>query len=106
VLKIKPMITIRDGQVHELAKARTTSKAVAKLKQVARDFAPVESLCVMYSTTPELALEVADDLRDMLPDGTEQFMSRFGPVVGAYAGPGAVGISMLLARDSEQGAGG
>ena len=106
VLKIKPMITIRDGQVHELAKARTTSKAVTKLKQVARGFAPVESLCVLYSTTPELAQEVADDLRDMLPDGAKPFMSRFGPVVGAYAGPGAVGIGILLAEESGEGAGG
>ena len=102
VLKIKPMIIIRDGQVHELAKARTMPKAVARLKQVARGFAPVESVCVLHSTTPEVAREIADDLRDLLPDGTEPFVSRFGPVIGTHAGPGAVGIAVLQAQDTPE----
>ncbi len=99
VLKIKPMIVIRDGQVHELAKARTTSKAVAKLKQVARAYAPAETICVLHSTTPDVARQVADDLRDMLPDGTEPLVARFGPVIGTYAGPGAVGVGVLEAAE-------
>ena len=99
VLKIKPMIIIREGQVHELAKARTTAKAVARLKQVARGFAPAEAVCVMYSTTPDVAQQVADDLRDMLPEGTETLIARFGPVIGTYAGPGAVGVGVLEAGE-------
>ena len=75
--------------------ARTFPKALAKMKQTARDFAPVESLAVMHSTTPKLAEEVAADLGDLLPEGTAPYVTRFGPVLGAYTGPGAIAIAVI-----------
>ena len=98
VLKIKPMIIIRDGEVQQLGKGRTFAKVLGKLKQTAREFAPVEALSVMHSTTPEAAGEVADDLSDMLPEGAEPSITRFGPALGVYTGPGAIGISLLQAK--------
>ena len=97
-LKIKPMIIVKDGEVHELGKGRTFAKALVKLKQVARDFAPLEGLAIMYSTTPETAREVADDLIDLLPEGVEPYVTRFGPALGVYTGPGAIGIALLQAK--------
>ena len=98
VLKIKPMIIVRDGEIHPLGKARTFPRALTLMKQTARDFTPVESLAVMHSTTPEVAKQVADDLRDLLPEGVEPSVTRFGPVLGVHAGPGAIGIALLQAR--------
>ncbi len=98
VLKIKPMIIIREGEVQQLGKGRTFSKALGKLKQTARDFAPIESLAVMHSTTPEAAQDVADDLKDMLPGDTEPYVTRFGPALGVYTGPGAIGIALLQSK--------
>ena len=102
MLNIKPMTIIRDGVVNPLGRARTFSRALIKMKQTARDFAPVEALAVMHSTTPETAEEVAADLSDLLPEGDEPFVARFGPVLGVYAGPGALGIALI---QSEPGAG-
>ena len=100
VLKIKPMIILQDGVVHELGKARTYSKGVAKLKELAREFAPLEIVSVPYTTTPDVAQEIADGLRDLLPDGSEPIVTRAGPTIGTYAGPGAVGIGLLRAESS------
>ena len=97
ILKIKPMIIVRDGEVHPLGKARTFPKALAQMKEAVRGFAPIDSLAVMHSTTPELASEVAHDLRDMLPQGHEPYVARFGPALGVYAGPGALGIALTRA---------
>ena len=97
VLKIKPMMIVRDGEVHPLGKARTFPRALAKMKQTAREFAPIESLAVMHSTTPQFAEEIADELADMLPGDTEPHVTRFGPALGVYAGPGATGIALLQA---------
>ena len=97
VLKIKPMIIFRDGEVSPLGKARTFRKGLDKMKQTARDFAPIEALAVMHSTTPEMAEAVAGDLADLLPDGAEPYVMRFGPALGVYTGPGAVGIALLRA---------
>lgn len=97
LLNIKPMIAIRDGEVQPLSKARTFSKALERMKQEARAFAPFESLAVMYSTTPDLARQVADDLGDALADGGETYVTQFGPALGVHAGPGAIGIALIQA---------
>ena len=95
ILKIKPMIIVRDGEVHPLGRARTFPKALAQMKETVRGFAPIDSLAVMHSTTPRVASEVADDLKDMLPEGSEPYIARFGPALGVYAGPGALGIALI-----------
>ena len=98
ILKIKPMVIIRDGEASPLGKARTFPKALAAMKQTARNFAPVESLAVMYSTTPSVAADIAGDLSDLLPEGASPYVTRFGPVLGVYTGPGAIGIALIQAR--------
>ena len=95
ILKVKPMTIIRDGEVHPLGKARTFPKALEQMKETARGFAPLQSLAVMHSTTPDIAGEVADDLRDLLPGDEEPYISQFGPALGVYTGPGAIGIALL-----------
>ena len=98
VLKIKPMIIILDGEVTPLGKARTFQKALVKMKQTARESGPLESLAIMHSTTPEAAQDVADELKDLLPQGAEPYVARFGPALGVYTGPGAIGIALLRAE--------
>ena len=98
-LKIKPMIIMRNGTVHPLGRARTFRKALSSLKEAARRFAPVESLAVSYSTTPEVARQVANDLKDLLPAGAEPRIARLGPALGVYAGPGAIEISLIQAEE-------
>ena len=95
LLSVKPMIIVRDGEVHELAKERTRRKGIARLQRVAGEFAPIEDLTVVYSTTPDDAHALAQSLRDMLPEDREPRIARFGPVLGTYVGPGALGIGLL-----------
>ena len=95
ILKIKPMLTVKDGEVHELGKARTFAKGVARLQEVARGSAPLESLCILHTTTPELAREIAASFNDLLPGDEEAFISRTGPTVGTYVGPGVIGVALL-----------
>ena len=99
VLNIKPMIIVRDGEVHPLGRARTFPRALAKMQETVRGFAPLESLAVIHSTTPDLAHRVADDLRDVLPGGAEPRIARFGPALGVHAGPGALGIALIQAEE-------
>lgn len=97
VLNIKPMIIVQDGEVHPLGRARTFRNALTRLKEAAAEFAPMESLAVMHSTTPGIAQEVADDLKDLLQEGVGPHITRFGPALGVYAGPGALGIALIQA---------
>ena len=95
LFKIKPLIIIRDGVVAELGKERSRRRGIERLENEAREFAPFEEIAVMYSTTPEDAEAVAEDLGDLLPGGTKPIIARFGPVIGTYAGPGVVGLGLL-----------
>ncbi len=97
LLKFKPIIIVRDGEVQQLARERTFNKAVARLEQTARDMAPVEDLAVVYSTERGDAERIADSLRGLLPDGKDPVIARIGPAVGAHAGPGSIGVGVLRA---------
>ena len=101
ILRIKPMIIVRDGEVQPLGKARTYAKGLAQIQQVARDFGPAENLCVMYSTDEDAARQLADSISDLLPEGQDPIVAPLGPGVGAHVGPGAVGIVSLTASAGE-----
>lgn len=94
LLRIRPMLRI-DGEVHELGKERSRRRGISRLQEVARGFSPIDELAVIYSTTPDDALTVSQNLSDLLPEGTEPIVARVGPVVGTYAGPGVIGIGVL-----------
>lgn len=98
LLKIRPMIEIRDGEVHELGKARTRVRGLAKLQEMAREQSPLDGLSVLYSTTPEEAEALAGEMRDLVPEGKEPNISQFGPVIGTYTGPGVLGFGLLKSR--------
>ena len=48
---------------------------------------------------PEVAADVADSLRDLLPEGVEPHIARYGSALGVCASPGAIGIALLQAED-------
>ena len=98
MLRIKPMVIVRDGEVHELGKERTRSRGISRLQTIAGDFAPVEELCVLHSTTPSDADSVAENLGGLLREGEEPLITRFGAVIGTYVGPGALGVGLLRAK--------
>ena len=95
LFRIKPLIVIRDGVVNELGKERSRRRGIERLKREAREFGPLQEMSVMYSTTPEDAEAVAEDLGDLLPGDKKPIIARFGPVIGTYAGPGVVGVGLL-----------
>lgn len=99
MLRIKPMIILRDGEVNDLAKERARSRAVARLRRTAEEFSPLAAVAVMYSTNPDEASALAADLAPLLSDGADAPMTaRFGPALGTYVGPNSLGITLLSAE--------
>ena len=97
LLNIKPILTIKDGEAHPLERVRTRERGVRRLGEIIRELAPVRRLCVTHSTTPEEAQALKEGLAGLAPEGEEVLMCRFGPVVGTYLGPGALGVGLLRA---------
>lgn len=91
LLKLKPLLEIREGEVHPLERVRTYAKAYERLHELAARNAPMESVAVVYSTTPQEAKDLLDRLKGQAQSGCA-YIAQIGPVVGTYAGPGCVAV--------------
>ena len=98
MLRVKPLLTIRDGEVVPLEKARTWSRALERLAAAvaeAADGAPVD-VVVTHAAAPAHAAEVWSRLEDVV-DIRGRSETLIGPVVGTHTGPGAVGVGVVPA---------
>ena len=92
MLKVKPILSIRDGQPHPLERPRSRERAMRRVVKMVRELAPVSQLHLSYNTNRAPALAVREKLADLVePDRI--FESRFGPVLGTHLGPNAIGVA-------------
>jgi len=90
-LAIKPIIEVADGVVEQHGKQRTRSKALAFLvEKVASYRGRIEHLAVLHADCSDVDAFV-DQLRP-LTDG-EIVVGQIGPVIGAHAGRGTIGVA-------------
>ncbi|MDP2720037.1 MAG: DegV family protein, partial [Dehalococcoidia bacterium] len=94
MLHIKPMISVRDGIVVPLEKVRTHAKAIERLYQLAAERMPAREIGVIYSTEFEEAEMMVKRLQELAPT-QHIYLSRFGPCLGTYVGPGSLGVITL-----------
>lgn len=94
VLRVKPILYIRDGEVHPGERVRTKSLALERIFQIATSYPRVLETGVAYSTNPQDAEELCRRMRQALP-GMTVGMTRLGPVIGVHAGPGVLGVGVL-----------
>lgn len=95
MLNIKPIITVQDGKVENIAKARGPKAADKQLRDLVAKSGGIDfskPFCAAYSGTEDDNLKTfLSDSREMLCD-TEAPIAVVGSVIGAHVGPGAVAI--------------
>lgn len=97
-LSVKPILHLRDGRIAPLEKVRTASRATERLVALAvAEAGPGAHLAVHHLGAEDRAEDIADRLREQLPDATEVHVSEVGAVIGAPAGPGLVGVVVVPA---------
>jgi DegV family protein with EDD domain len=92
-LRIKPLIQLK-GQILPFGTAVGHKRAIAALYKYVNSFPHPRSLAVDYSTNPEEAKSVAQQLGEMFPE-VPIYIGVISPVVGAHTGPGTLGVSIL-----------
>jgi DegV family protein with EDD domain len=97
LLSVKPILSVRDGEVAPVERVRTMNGALRRLVELTVALGPVERLGVIDSDSEANATEVERQLRAHYPDLTID-RGELGPVVGTHGGPGVVGVGVLLAR--------
>jgi DegV family protein with EDD domain len=93
LLSIKPVIEVRDGVVEVESKQRTRSRSLDYLAHKALDAGALSWLAVANGVAPDID-EVLGTVRRARPDH-DLVLGDLGPVVGAHAGPGSVGVCFI-----------
>lgn len=100
VLNIKPLLSVKDGELMPATKARSREKGVDLLFDYASKIAGIEAMSVVYTTTLDEAEALADRLGSVFKR-KRIIIGRLGPALGVHAGPGTLVVAV---RGSEQGA--
>ena len=95
LMHVKPILAIRDGEVLPVKRVRGNQKAmqefVGALKSQTRD-EPGLRVGIAHADAQERGAELVKMVRDLRPQAEIEIETMLGTVIGAHAGPGAVGF--------------
>jgi len=93
-LRIKPVLCVREGRIEPLEKPRTRARAVGRLLDLMVErVGPAQAVhaavlhCAVADETQRLAEQIAARFRC-----AELLTVEAGPIIGAHAGPGTLGV--------------
>jgi DegV family protein with EDD domain len=102
LLQVKPILSIRDGEVVPVKRVRGERKAFAELAAAleteTRD-EPGLHLAVAHAAAPERAAELEALVRERRPHSELELVVALGAVIGAHAGPGT--LALFWFRDGD-----
>jgi DegV family protein with EDD domain len=95
LLNIKPILSIKDGEVLPVKRVRGNRKAfnefASAFDEGSRD-EPSLRVGIAHADAPERAEALRKMVRHTRPAAELELVTTLGPVVGAHAGPGTVGF--------------
>jgi DegV family protein with EDD domain len=93
ILNVKPMLTLKDGEVVPAGQARNRAKGIDRLFDFVQGMANIQELTVVHSTTPDEAQALAERLGSVFDKG-KIIISRLGPSLGTHIGPAALIVAV------------
>jgi len=99
LLKVNPIIGLKDGEVFPCARERSRARAIDHLYNFAANFGNVEALAVEYASDRDEASRLVQRFRTRYPQ-VPIYVSRTTPVIGTHTGPSLIVVSVLGDRRS------
>ena len=97
VLQVKPVLCIRDGLVTPLERVRTFDRALNRVVELTREVNTGKGVCLIVGHADAQA-DAERVARELEPIADTLMIQPLGPVVGAHAGPGVVGVGCYPAE--------
>jgi DegV family protein with EDD domain len=97
VLSIKPILTVKDGEMAPLTRVRSLSAGLDYLYNTVASYKNIEGLAIEHATTPDDADTLVARVSSTFP-GQRIYRSVISPVIGTYAGPNALALTILEAE--------
>jgi len=95
MLAVKPILTVRDGEVVPLKKVRGLQKAFDEFRvALENDSRDASSLRVglAHAAAPDRLVALETIVREARPQASLEIATSLGAVLGTHAGPGALGL--------------
>jgi len=94
VLNVKPLLTMRDGELLPAGLARTRSKGIDRLFDLVKNALNIQELAIVHSTTPDEAGSLKERIASIF-DRERIHIARLGPALGVHGGPGALILALM-----------
>ncbi|HTY81229.1 MAG TPA: DegV family protein [Dehalococcoidales bacterium] len=94
MLSVKPLLTLREGEMAPLTRVRSFNAALDYIYSMASSVPKIKRVAVEHSATPESADKCADKLSALYPK-EKIIRSVISPVLGTYGGPNAMAVAIL-----------
>ena len=94
MLKVNPVITLRNGVVEPAGRTRSRAKAIDYLYDFAMSYSHIEEMAVEDAACPDDAEILVERLGSIFPR-ERIYRSRSTPVIGTHTGPGLLLVSVM-----------
>jgi DegV family protein with EDD domain len=95
LLNVKPILTIRDGEVVPLKRVRGNAKAFAEFRELFESTStdtPALKVGIAHAAAPERLDALRTLVEHVRPHAQIEIATTLGAVVGTHAGPGTIGF--------------
>jgi len=93
VLNVKPLFTMRDGELAMAGLARTRSKGITRLVELVKGALDIQDVAIVYSTTPGEASALRERISSILAK-ERIHIARLGSALGVHGGPGTLIVAL------------
>jgi len=94
ILKVNPIIGLKDGEVRPFGRERSRVRAIDYLYNFATSYSKIEGLAIEYAAAHDEAMSLIDHLGTKFPKECIH-CSRASPVIGTHTGPGLLVVTVL-----------
>jgi len=94
MLRINPLVTLRDGVVEPAGRTRSRTKAIDRLYNFAASYSHIEEMAVEDTACPDEAEALAERLGAIFPR-ERIYRSKMTPAIGTHTGPGLLLVAVL-----------
>jgi len=93
LLNVKPLLTVRDGELLPAGLARTRSKGIERLLGLVKNALNIQEVAIVHSTTPDEASSLRERIGSIF-DKERIHVARLGPALGVHGGPGTLILAL------------
>ncbi len=94
LLRIKPFIEVKDGQVFSLGQARTRRKGIIQLRKLLHEQGDLERLAILHTNAEDEAQSFLKTIGWEIP--SDPLVVNVTTIIGTHVGPNGLGFAAVL----------